>query len=35
MQRELVLTDNQLPQDVIRAIENGRKIEAIKILQMS
>lgn len=33
MQKELVLTDNQLPTDVLRAIEDGRKIEAIKILQ--
>lgn len=33
MQKELVLNDNQLPSDVIRAIEDGRKIEAIKILQ--
>lgn len=33
MQTELVLTDKQLPPEVIRAIEDGRKIEAIKILQ--
>lgn len=33
MQKELVLTDNQLPSNVLRAIEDGRKIEAIKILQ--
>ena len=33
MQRELVLRDNQLPSDVIRAIEDGRKVEAIKMLQ--
>lgn len=33
MQKELVLNDTQLPTDVVRAIENGRKIEAIKILQ--
>ena len=33
MQKELVLSDNQLPSDVIRAIEDGRKIEAIKILR--
>ena len=33
MQTELVLTDNQLPSDVLRAIEEGRKIEAIKMLQ--
>ncbi len=33
MQPELVLTDKQLPSEVIRAIEDGRKIEAIKMLQ--
>lgn len=33
MQEELVLNDNQLPTDVVRAIEDGRKIEAIKILR--
>ena len=33
MQTELVLSDKQLPSDVIRAIEDGRKIEAIKILR--
>jgi ribosomal protein L7/L12 len=33
MQTELVLTDKQLPTEVIRAIEDGRKVEAIKILQ--
>ena len=33
MQTELVLTDEQLPSEVIRAIEDGRKIEAIKILR--
>lgn len=27
------MTDNQLPSAVIRAIEDGRKIEAIKILR--
>ncbi len=33
MQKELVLNDNQLPSDVLRAIEAGRKIEAIKMLR--
>jgi hypothetical protein len=33
MQPELVLTDKQLPSDVIRAIKDGRKIEAIKMLR--
>ncbi len=33
MQTELVLTDKQLPSEVIRLIEDGRKIEAIKILR--
>lgn len=33
MHKELVLTDNQLPAAVIRAIEDGRKVEAIKILR--
>jgi hypothetical protein len=33
MQKELVLTDNQLPSNVLRAIEDGRKVEAIKMLQ--
>jgi len=33
MQKELVLNDNQLPSDVLRAIEGGRKIEAIKMLR--
>ena len=33
MQKELVLSENQLPSDVIRAIEEGRKVEAIKILR--
>jgi ribosomal protein L7/L12 len=33
MQKELVLADNQLPTDVLRAIEDGRKIEAIKMLR--
>ena len=33
MQAELVLTDEQLPADVIQAIKDGRKIEAIKMLR--
>jgi hypothetical protein len=32
---EVIVTQNQLPQDVIRAIEKGRKIEAIKLLRES
>ncbi len=35
MQTELVLTDGQLPSEVIRLIEDGRKIEAIKMLRES
>jgi ribosomal protein L7/L12 len=33
MQTELVLSDKQLPTEVLRAIEDGRKIEAIKMLR--
>ena len=33
MQAELVLTDDQLPAEVIQAIKDGRKIEAIKMLR--
>ena len=33
MHKELVLNDNQLPSDVLRAIEAGRKVEAIKMLR--
>lgn len=33
MQKELVLSDNQLPTEVVRAIEDGRKVEAIKKLR--
>ena len=33
MQAEVVVTDSELPAEVIRAIEEGRKIEAIKILR--
>ena len=35
MPAELVLTDKQLPSDVVKAIKDGRKIEAIKMLQDS
>ena len=35
MQTELVLTDGQLPSEVIQLIEDGRKIEAIKMLRES
>jgi ribosomal protein L7/L12 len=33
METEVVITEKQLPSNVIRAIEQGRKIEAIKILR--
>lgn len=33
MKDEVIVTENQLPSDVIRAIEKGQKIEAIKILR--
>ena len=33
METEVVLTENQLSPDVIQAIRQGRKIEAIKILR--
>ncbi|TDJ45789.1 MAG: hypothetical protein E2O52_06000 [Gammaproteobacteria bacterium] len=33
MQKEVVITDRQIPADVIRAIADGRKIEAIKMLR--
>ncbi len=33
MKSEVVLTEQELPSDVIAAIEQGRKIEAIKILR--
>ncbi len=33
MKPEVIVTENQLSADVIRAIEQGRKIEAIKILR--
>jgi hypothetical protein len=33
MKQEVVITEHQLPGDVIDAIERGRKIEAIKLLR--
>lgn len=33
MKSEVVITDQQLPGDVIAAIERGQKIEAIKLLR--
>lgn len=33
MDSEVIVTDKQLPADVILAIEKGRKIEAIKLLR--
>jgi len=33
MTTEVIITEKQLPPEVIRAIEQGRKIEAIKILR--
>ena len=33
MQAEVIVTDSELPADVIRAIQQGQKIEAIKILR--
>jgi ribosomal protein L7/L12 len=33
MNSEVVITEQELPKEVIRAIEGGRKIEAIKILR--
>lgn len=35
MNREVVITEDELPPEVIRAIEGGRKIEAIKLLRES
>lgn len=35
MNREVVITEDDLPPEVIRAIERGRKIEAIKLLRES
>ena len=33
MQPEVIISDAELPAEVLRAIEKGRKIEAIKILR--
>ncbi len=33
MKSEIIITDQELPSGVLRAIENGRKIEAIKLLR--
>ena len=33
MQPEVIITDSELPAEVIRAIQQGQKIEAIKILR--
>ncbi len=33
MKSEVIITDNQLPEDVIAAIQQGHKIEAIKRLR--
>lgn len=35
MKAEVIITENELPADVIAAIKQGRKIEAIKILRES
>ena len=35
MKSEVIITADDLPADVIKAIERGRKIEAIKILRES
>ena len=35
MNREVVITEDELPPEVLRAIERGRKIEAIKLLRES
>ena len=35
MNPEVVITEDELPPEVIRAIERGRKIEAIKLLRES
>ena len=34
-QSEVIVTDDELPAEVMRAVVDGRKIEAIKILQES
>jgi hypothetical protein len=33
MKSEVVITESELPQEVLRAIHDGRKIEAIKLLR--
>ena len=33
MRSEVIITETDLPQDVLRAIQDGRKIEAIKLLR--
>lgn len=33
MKSEVIITESDLPQDVLRAIQDGRKIEAIKLLR--
>lgn len=35
MKSEVVVTEQELPADVVRAIKDGKKIEAIKILRES
>lgn len=35
MGKEVVITANDLPQDVVDAIKSGQKIEAIKLLRIS
>jgi hypothetical protein len=33
MKSEVIITESDLPQNVLRAIQDGRKIEAIKLLR--
>jgi len=35
MKSEVIVTENQLPRDVVAAIEQGQKIEAIKLLRQA
>lgn len=35
MKSEIILTENELPSEVIEAIQGGRKLEAIKLLRES
>ncbi len=35
MKSEVIVTENELPEDVIEAIRQGQKIEAIKLLRRS